>query len=180
VIHASPVLGASSGTNLILPATNELIWGTVAFVLLLLLLWRVGVFGRMRQALAERSARIQGDLERAEEARRQAEEVLARYRQQLADARQEANRIVEEARQSAEQVRRDMVARAEADANRIVVRAQEEIQGERNRAIAEVRTETATLALELAGRVIGETLDDERHRRLVERYIEELAPSGQG
>jgi F-type H+-transporting ATPase subunit b len=169
-----------SGTKLILPAANEIIWGTVAFLLLLLVLARAGVFKSISKALAERTARIQGEMERAAQERAEADDLLAQYRRQLADARAESNRIMEEAKASAEQMRRELLAKAEADANRVVARAQEEIQAERNRVLSDLRGETASLALGLAGRVIGETLDDERHRRLVDRYIEELTPRGEG
>jgi F-type H+-transporting ATPase subunit b len=175
-----PLVLGESGTKQILPATNEIIWGTVAFVLLLVVLARAGVFKQIQKALAERTERIQGEMERAAQERQEADQLLERYRQQLTEARAEANRIMEEAKASAEQARRDLLAKAEADANRVVSRAQEEIQAERNRVLSELRGETASLALGLAGRVIGETLDDARHRRLVDRYIEELAPRGEG
>jgi F-type H+-transporting ATPase subunit b len=165
---------AAESTNPILPATNEIIWGTVAFVLLLVLLARSGVFKQISKALTERTERIEGNIERAERIPREAEETLEKYRALLAEARDEANRIREDARRDAEQARRDLLERAEADANRIVQRAQEEIQAERDRAVAQVRREVGSLALTLAGRVIGETMDDDRQLRLVDRYIEQL------
>ncbi len=168
-----------SENNPILPATNELIWGTVAFVILFVLLWRL-VFPRMNQALKERTGKIQGDLEQAEHDRQDAARVLADYRAQLAAAREESTRIMEEARKNAEQVRRDLFAKAQEDANRVVERAQEEIRAERNRAVSEIRGQAAGLALDLAGRVIGESMNDDRHRRLIDRYIEEVGPGGEG
>ena len=165
--------------NPILPATNELIWGTIAFVILFVLLWRL-VFPRMNEALKDRTGKIRGDLEQAEHDREDAARVLAEYRAHLAAAREESTRIMEEARKNAEQVRKDLLAKAQEDASRVVERAQEEIQAERNRAISEIRGEAAGLALDLAGRVIGESMDDDRHRRLIDRYIEEVGPHGQG
>lgn len=166
--------------NPILPATNEIIWGTVAFVLLLLVLARAGVFKRIRQALIERTERIEGNIERAERTKEEAEETLRRYQALLAEARQEANRIVEDARGSAEALRRDMVERSEAEAKRIVERAQREIEGERKRAVAEIRRELGALTVTLASRVIGDSLDTERQLQLVDRYIEELGTEGRG
>ncbi len=174
------LLAAEETKNPLLPALNELVWGTISLLLLLAILWRAGVFRNIRKALGDRTDRIQGELERAERERKEAQELLERYRQQLAEARQEAARILEEARKNAESVRRDLLARAEADAGRVVERAREEIQGERNRAVSEIRGEAASLALDLAGRVIGESLDDERHRRLVDRYLEQVGPRGEG
>jgi F-type H+-transporting ATPase subunit b len=180
VLSTIGLLAAEETKNPLLPALNELVWGTISLALLLLILWRTGVFRNIRTALGERTERIQGELERAEHERQEAQALLERYREQLAEARQEAARILEEARKNAENVRRDLLARAEADASRVVERASEEIQGERNRAISEIRGEAAALALDLAGRVIGESMDDERHRRLVERYIEQVGPRGEG
>jgi F-type H+-transporting ATPase subunit b len=178
VLHSISVIAAEESKNPLIPATNELVWGTIALLLLIGILWRAGVFKNIQRALSERTARIQGEMERAERERQEADDLLQRYRAQLAESRQEAARILEEARKNAEEVRKDLIARAEADANRVIERAREEIQGERNRAVAEIRGEAATLALELAGRVIGESLDDERHRRLVERYLEQVGPDG--
>jgi F-type H+-transporting ATPase subunit b len=174
------LLAAEETKNPLLPALNELIWGTISLLLLLLILWRTGVFANIRKALGERTERIEGELERAERERQEAHALLERYKEQLAEARQESARILDEARKNAENVRRDLLVRAEADAARVVERAREEIQGERNRAVSEIRGEAASLALDLAGRVIGESLDEERHRRLIDRYIEQVGPRGEG
>jgi F-type H+-transporting ATPase subunit b len=165
--------------NPILPAANELIWGAIAFLILFAALARL-VFPRINEALKDRTDKIQGDLEQAEHDRQDAARVLAEYRAQLAAARQESTRIMEEARKNAEQVRKDLIARAQEDANRVVERAQEEIRAERSRAVAEIRGQAAGLALDLAGRVIGESMDDERHRRLIDRYIDEVGSRGEG
>jgi F-type H+-transporting ATPase subunit b len=172
-------LATLAENNPILPATNELIWGSLAFLILFALLAKL-VFPRIEEALKNRTNKIQGDLEQAEHDRTDAAKTLADYRAQLAAAREESTRIMEEARKNAEQVRKDLLAKAQEDANRVVSRAQEEIQAERNRAIADIRGQAAGLALDLAGRVIGESMDDDRHRRLIERYIEEVGPRGEG
>jgi F-type H+-transporting ATPase subunit b len=180
VLLVTALLGAEEGgTKLVLPQTNELIWGSIAFLLLFALLWKF-VFPKVNVALQARTSKIQGDLEQAERDKEEAAQLLSDYRAQLAAARDESNRILEETRKSAEVMRRDLLAKAESDANRVVARAQEEIVAERDRAVAEVRRETGSIALGLAGKVIGESMDDERHRRLVDRYIEELTPRGEG
>ena len=166
---------AAGGTKLVLPATNELIWGTVAFLLFLLVLWRAGVWRRLGEAMDERTRRIRGDLERAEQARREAEETLEQYRQVLAQARDEARKIVDEARQAAEQARRDILQRAQDDAARQIEGARREIQAERDRAAAEVRRGLATLVVQVTERVIAQALDGERQLRLIDDYIEELS-----
>jgi F-type H+-transporting ATPase subunit b len=177
-------VAAEDSTKLVLPATNELIWGTIAFVLFLLVLWRAGVWRRLGQALDERTKRIRSDLERAEQARKESEEVLERYRRQLDEGRDEARRMVDEARQSADQARKDILAKAQEDSNRIIEGARREIQAERDRAARELRREVGILAVQVAERVVGSELDGDRQRKLIDDYIAELerepSPNGSG
>jgi F-type H+-transporting ATPase subunit b len=177
-VALSVVIGKESSP--ILPATNELIWGTVAFVLLLLILWRAGVFKRIAQTLADRTDRIQGNIQRAEQARKEARELLERHRRQLDEARDEARRILDEARQTAEQLRRDIHAQAQEESNRIIEGARREIRAERDRAARELRREMGVLAVRVAERVVGQELDADRHRQLIDDYIEELGREAAG
>jgi F-type H+-transporting ATPase subunit b len=160
--------------NPLIPAWNELIWGTVAFVLLLVVLWRVGVFKKITEALAERTAKIEGQIEAAEAKQAEADRLLAEYRAQLATAREEANGIIAEAREAAERLRKDLQAKAQEESNRIVEAARTEILAERDRAARELRREVGILAVQVAERVVGASLDEDRHRELVDSYIEEL------
>ena len=161
------------GRNPILPATNELIWGFVAFIVLFFLLSRT-VFPRINQMLDQRRANIEGKLEKAEQDRDEAQRLLQQYRDKLASAEEETQRIIDEARASAERVRRDLRAKAEAEAEREIERVRTAIRQERNQAIQELRREVGTLAVELATRVVGDSLDRGRQLRLVDQYIEDL------
>ncbi len=162
----------------ILPAANELIWGTVAFLILLFLMYRT-VFPSINQAYKDRRANIEGKLEKAESDREEAEQLLEQYRRRLRDAEDETQRILEEARSNAERVRRDLLAKAEADASRELDHARLAIRAERDQAIRQLRNEVGTLAVELATRVVGDSLDRERQLRLVDEYIEELGTQAQ-
>ena len=133
------------------------------------------VLPRVNTLLEERRAKIQGDLERAEQTRTQAEQELADYREQLAKARQESNGIIEEARKTAEQLRAEIQARAEREAAATVARAQDEIRAERDRVFQELRGEIGEIAVELAGRVVGASLDAKAHQRLIDEYIDQVA-----
>ena len=166
--------------NPIIPAANELIFGTIAFLLLLGLLWWGGVFKRIGAALEERRRRIEGHIEEAERTRREAEELLERYRQQLAEARDESSRILEETRRSAEELRRQLQERAEAESQRILENARAEIRSERDRAARELRREVGTLAVQVAERLVQGSLDGDRQQRLVDAYIEELTAGAGG
>ncbi len=156
------------------PHWPELLVGALAFGVLFFFMWK-WVLPRLGALLEERRSKIQGDLERAEETRRQAEQELAEYRQQLANAREESNRIIEEARKTAEQLRADIQARADREAAATVSKAQDEIRAERDRVFQELRGEIGEIAVTLAGRVVGEALDAKAHQRLIDGYIDEIS-----
>jgi F-type H+-transporting ATPase subunit b len=162
----------------ILPAWNELIWGTIAFLILLVLMYRT-VFPSVNQAFKDRRANIEGKLEQAEKDRAEASQLLEQYRRRLRDAEDETGRILEEARTNAERVRRELRAKAEADAGRELDRARQAIRAERDQAVRQLRNEVGTLAVELATRVVGDSLDRDRQLRLVDEYIDELGNQAQ-
>jgi F-type H+-transporting ATPase subunit b len=158
------------------PHWNELIVGAIAFAILFFFTAKF-VLPRVAKLLDERREKIQGDLEKAEETRRQAEAELADYRAQLANAREESNAIIDEARKTADQLRVDIQQRAEQDAQGIVARAQDEIRAERDRVFQELRGQVAEIAVDLAGRVVGASLDATAHAQLIDQYIDEVAGS---
>jgi F-type H+-transporting ATPase subunit b len=165
---------SESGKDLLYPKASELILGAIAFFILFAFMAK-WVMPRVNTILEERRAKIQGDLEKAEETRQQAEQELTDYRSKLAGARDEGNRIIDEARKTAEAMRLEMNKKAEAESQTIVARAQDEIRAERDRVFQELRTQVGELSLQLAGRMVGESLDKARHLRLVDEYIDQLS-----
>ena len=157
----------------ILPETNEIIWGTLAFGVLFLGFLKWGL-PAVRNMMATREDRIRADLERAEQAKAEAEQVLEQYRAQLADARAESSRILEEARQAADQMRRDLIARAEGEATEVRDRAQQDMQLATDRAMADLQRRVAELSIELAERIVEQSLDRDTQMRLIENYINEV------
>ena len=161
------------------PHVNELIVGVVAFAILFTFMAK-WVLPRLNKVLDERRDKIQGELERAEQTRRDAEGEREQYKAQLAGAREEANRIIEEARKTAEQLRKDLAGKAEQDAQAMVARAQEEIRAERDRVFQELSRQVGEISVQLAGKVVGEELDTKRHVQLIDRYIREVGELGNG
>jgi len=159
--------------NPLIPSPNEIIWGSLAFLVLLGIMWKFGVpaVKNMEQA---REDRIRNDLEGAEKARTEAEAEKAQYLAQIAGARDEAGRIIEEARQSAEQVRRDLIARAEADAAEVRQRAEADVEVQRQRALTELRGDVAQLSIDLAERIVERNLDRDTQRQLVDSFIDQV------
>jgi F-type H+-transporting ATPase subunit b len=152
------------------PENSELVWGSISFVLLLGIFFKWG-FPAVTKSMKAREDRIKGDLEGAEGAKSEAENVLTEYRAQLAEARTEAGRIIDEARQAADQVRRDLIARAETDATDLRARAQEDIRLAGERAMADLRGRVSDLAIELAEKVVERNLDRDTQIALIDNYI---------
>lgn len=171
-MHLFTAFGAGT-VNPLLPATPELIWGTLAFALLFLFL-RKRVFPNIRSVFEQRTKRIEDALNEAEQNRQEAQRLLDNYKKQLSGAREEARRIVEEAKEAAEHARREIITKSENEAENILERAQREIESQRRAAFAELRNEVGELAVAVAGRIVHEELDDDRQLRLVDDYIDEL------
>ena len=161
------------------PHATELVFGAVAFLIILVFMAKF-VLPTMNKLLEERRQKIQGEMERAEATRVEADTLLTDYRAQLANARDEANRIIEEARRTADQLRVDLQAKAEQESQGIVARAQEEIRGERDRVFQELRSQVGEIAVELAGKVVGQSLDKATHERLIDEYIDQVASGETG
>ena len=173
--YAIAVLAAAEEEpNPLLPHLSELIVGAIAFGLLFWFLkWKV--FPVFEKTYAERRDAIEGGMERAKTAEEEAKEVLAQYREQLADARHEAARLREDAREQGAQIIAEMREQAQAEARRVTEQAHQQIEADRVQAVTALRMEVGTLATELAGRVVGESLeDDARQRRVVDRFLAEL------
>jgi F-type H+-transporting ATPase subunit b len=163
--------------NPILPAVNEMVWGGLSFVLLFAIMYFLA-FPAVKKTMEARTDRIRDSLDSAEKAKTEAQTVLDEYQRQLADARGEANRIIDEARQTADQLRRDLLARAEAEAAEIKQRANHDINTAKDRALGELRAQLTTLAIELAEKVVEHSLDRETNTALVESYIARVGSEG--
>lgn len=156
------------------PALPELIAG----ILLFLAVWygiAKLVVPRFEQTYAERALAIQGGIEKAEAAQAEAAAALEQYREQLAGAREEASRIREEAKAQGAQILAEMRAEAQEESARLLEQAKAQIEAERVQAVQQLRGEVGSLATDLAGRIVRESLDDEdRARRTVDRFLADL------
>jgi F-type H+-transporting ATPase subunit b len=164
----------SGGSQVIIPDVPEIIVGLIAFVLLCWVLMKY-VFPRMEATFQARVEAIEGGIKKAEVAQAEAAKLLEDYRRQLQEARTEAARIRDEARADAAGIREDMLAKAREESDRIINAGREALATERQTTIRQLRAEVGELAVELAGRIVGESLQDEaRQRGTVERFLAEL------
>jgi len=160
----------------LLPEVNELIWGGLAFLVVAAVLGKFA-WPALKKGMATREDKIRDDLKGAESARAEADATKAEYERRLAEGRTEAGRIIEEARQAADEVRRDLIARAEADAAEVRNRAQEDIRLASERASADLQSRVADLSIELAERVVERNLDADTQRALIDSYIDQVGRS---
>jgi F-type H+-transporting ATPase subunit b len=158
----------------IMPALDELLWGGLAFVILFLLM-RKFAYPAIKQGMEARTERIRNDLAAADSAKAEAQTVLDDYKAQLADARSEAGRIIEEARQAADAVKRDHEARLQTELAELRARAVADIESAKSQAVADLHDEVAQLAIGAAETVVQRSLDTATQTQLVEDYINQVA-----
>ncbi|MBF9336501.1 F0F1 ATP synthase subunit B [Microbacterium lacticum] len=160
--------------NPLFPAWYDIIWSALCFVIILFVFWKVAL-PKMKALLDKRSAAIEGNIAKADEAQRKAEAALEEYTAQLAEARKEAGEIREAAREDGKKIIAEAREIASAEAARLIATAHTQIEAERQSALVSLRSEVGTLALDLASAVIGESLsDDAKAKRVVDRFLAEL------
>jgi len=165
---------AAEELNPLVPHTAEIIVGTIAFILLFLVL-RKTAFPQFEKVYAERTDKIEGGLKRAEEAQQEANDLKRQYEEQLAGLRAEAARIRDDARAEGQQIKAELRAQAEEEAGRIRQRGEEQLAAAREQAVRQLRGEVGGLSVQLAERLIGESLaDDARRSATVDAFLAEL------
>ena len=160
----------------ILPATNELFWGSLSFVILFFVLARFA-YPALKQGMENRAEKIRTSIDEADRAKSEAQRILDEYQRQLADARSESARIIEEARQAADRLRQDLKRQAETEVTELRARAKEDIQAQVQRAMADLQSRVGELAIELAEKVVERSLDRETNMQLIENYINQVGTS---
>ncbi len=173
----NPILLAAEeehSLNPLIPHPIEIVLSLVVFGLLFFAV-KKWVVPNFEKTYAERTSAIEGGLQAAETKQAEADAKLAELNQQLSEARHEAARIREEAREQGATIMAEMREQAQAESARIVEHAHSQIEAERQQAVTSLRAEVGALATGLAGRIVGESLDDEaRQSRVVERFLADL------
>jgi F-type H+-transporting ATPase subunit b len=175
---------ASSGSFLVTPNVGLMVWTLVLFGLSLVILRKLA-FPRISEALDRRQKAIEDSIDAAERTRQEADQLLDEYRGRLREAREQAEEIVQRARQTAEVHERDATAEAQARREQLMEQTRREIEAETRRAIDEIRREVADLTVMATERVTRKALNEADQRRLVEEALSELdfsalSPGGQG
>ncbi|HKT03460.1 MAG TPA: F0F1 ATP synthase subunit B [Rugosimonospora sp.] len=169
---------AEGTPNPVIPIWQEIVVGTIAFALLCYVLMKY-VFPRMEQTFRARVEAIEGGIRRAEERQAEAQALFEQYKRQLAEARTEAAQIRDQARADAAGIREEMLAQAREESDRIIAAGREQLDAQRATILREVRAELGNVAVELASRIVGESLADEaRQRGTIDRFLDELEATG--
>jgi F-type H+-transporting ATPase subunit b len=150
-----------------------IIWTLISFFILLILLKKVA-FPPILKGMKQREETIKQQLEEAQKTKKEAENLLEDYKRQLAEARSEAQKIVNEGKSLGENMRKEIVQKAQAESNQIVKRAQEEIELQKQKAILELQEKIADLSIMAATKIINKSLNTEDNRRLVEEYVSKV------
>jgi F-type H+-transporting ATPase subunit b len=171
-------LAASSNSpNPLVPNWTEVIVGAIGFFIVFFALWKV-LLPRIMKTLEERTDAIEGGLKRAEDTQAEANRLLDLYKAQLAEARHEAARLREQAREEGAAIIASMREQAQTEGRRITEAAQAQIEADRQQAFASLRAEVGALSVQLASKIVGESLEDEaRQSRVVDRFLADLDAS---
>ena len=150
-----------------------MIWTVISFFILLVLL-RKFAYKPLVGMMHKREETIRESIEEAERTRESAEELQEKYKQLIAEARNEAKKIIDEGKALGEQARKDMITKANEESSQIVKRSQEQIALETERALSELRTQIADLSIAAASKVIERSLSKEDHMNLLEEYVSKI------
>ena len=178
---------AAESANPLLPPVGEIIIGTITFAIAFFVLAKF-VWPRFEQVFRARREAIEGGIERAESMQAEAKAALDQYRAQLAEARTEAAQIRDQARAEGQQILEELRAQAQQESARIIARGEEQLATSRQQVVNELRGQIGRLAVDLAGRVVGESLEDQARRSgTVDRFLDQLdgmaagaSPDGRG
>ena len=155
------------------PNPGLVVWTIVTFALLVLIL-RKFAWRPILESLHKREEHVRTSIERAEQAQQEAERLLEEHRRQIAQAEQEGHRILNESRALGDKPKQEIVDSANQQSRRIVEQAKQEIERDKDAALSELRGEVASLAIQAASKILDETLDEDRHRKIIDSSLKGL------
>jgi F-type H+-transporting ATPase subunit b len=174
---ATALTPLANGSFLITPNVGIMIWTIVVFTISFLVL-RKWVFPRIGEALDKRAAKVEGEIDAAEQLRAEADKILEEYRERLKEARTQSEEIVQRARQAADTHEHESKERGQEIIAEAAKRAERDIEVASKRALDDLRREVADLTILATEKVTRKTLDSDDQRRLVEEALAELDLSG--
>jgi F-type H+-transporting ATPase subunit b len=160
------------GVAVIIPDMIETVPMLIAFIVLVIILWKFG-WPMFEAMLEKREKTIAEALRMSEEARIESERVLAEYQKQLSEAKAQAAKIVADAKETADAMRADITKQAQEESAAMIEKARASIEAEKQAAMNELRSSVADLSVDVASRLVASDLNDDEHRAIIERYLNE-------
>ncbi|MEV7421652.1 MULTISPECIES: F0F1 ATP synthase subunit B [unclassified Streptomyces] len=167
-------LASTEPQNPLLPVWPEVVIGLICFGIIYFVFAKK-LLPAINKALDERHAAIEGGIEKAEAAQIEAQSVLEQYKAQLAEARHEAARLRQEATEQGTAIIQEMKAEGQRQREEIIAAGHAQIEADRKAAAGSLRQDVGKLATDLAGKLVGESLEDSaRQSRTIDRFLDEL------
>lgn len=152
---------------------ESIVFAVISFGILYWLLNKYA-FGPLFSIMEQRRERVLGDLKKAEEDRKQAEQYLQEQKQAVQEAREEAMKIIEQARQTSARQADQIIAQAREEAARLKDEALKEIENEKNKAVAQLRSQVSAMSVMIASKIIEKQIDEKTHKELIDQYLKEV------
>ncbi|MGW7350128.1 F0F1 ATP synthase subunit B [Streptomyces sp. Z26] len=173
-MNALTLIAAEEEQNPLVPPIPELVIGLIAFGIVFFFLWKK-LLPNINTVLEQRREAIEGGIEQANDAKLEAQQTLDQYKAQLAEARHEAARMRSEAEQRGADLIAEMRAEGQRQREEIIAAGHAQIEADRKQAAQALRQDVGKLATELAGKLVGESLEDHaRQSRTIDRFLDEL------
>jgi F-type H+-transporting ATPase subunit b len=153
-----------------------MIWAWITFLVLLFLLYKIA-WKPILSAIDNREKLIQDSIEQAENAKKESEELLEKHKSLIRNAEEEAQKIIKENKELAEKSRQDLIEQAKEESGKLREKAKKEIEHEKESALQALRSEVVDLTMTATKKLIGDVLDESKHRGIIENYIQKLPES---
>ena len=163
---------SSSGLDLLLPATSELVAGVAAFSVVFFFIWKWAL-PALNVTLGNRAAAIEGQIQEAENTKVEAEKSKAEYDKIIANADAEVQKIIDEGKAAAEKIKEELLAEAKSEASAIVEKAKADSEAEKERLASDLKGEVAELSLQISQKVASSMSKDDQ-QKLIDNFIKEL------
>ena len=172
---------AASGVDLFLPKSYDIVWSLIILVIVAAFFYKY-FLPKFQSVFDERSHKIEGGIAKAQKAQKDADEAKRKYEEQLSTARVDASKIRDDARAEASHIIADARSRAETEASQVTANAQRSIEAQQKQALVSLRGEVGTLAVALAGKILGSRLEDDAvQSSMINQMIDEIdGPDGEG
>ncbi len=163
----------------IFPTVDQLLYSTLTFFILLFLLAKFA-FPPIVKLLEEREEKIKDSIDKAEETRREAEKLFDEYKQQMAEARKEAQNIIEQGKKLGENMKADIINKAQNEAVQIIDRSKAEIEREKEKVVQDLQKQFANITIDAASKVVNKSLAEKDHLKLIDEYISKVGSVDEG